>query len=406
MSKKHLKKGKNNSFFEDEKGISAGGVPVISKRKKGKQIEDEESIKPNPKILILCEGQTEVNYFKGITKSKTYGDKTSIVYTATVSVPIVQIENSDKKYQFNQVQNLIWFAIRVIKETQKETNKNKNFFDSIEAYLKSICIEEEEDLNKLKNFCDSTSGVDRKKLNQLKQEIDKKEKELKESRQYKEKYLNSLLKGTDSDINNPFDQIWLVCDNDDNKNEKTNIFTTIFEKTKEFGINVAYSNRQFENWILLHFEQNQHIFLASECKNCLEGSKQIKQKYSDECRCGFSDFSKNKKCVGIDCKGTICIGGYLRENKLHISYKKGDWRKENGGNGKCTQEYCYEGLFDLTAKDLLNVTQTQEKVVFEKIRTAIQNAEWLRTQQGNPLPENSKNPYTDVDKLVKLLINS
>jgi hypothetical protein len=55
---------------------------------------------------------------------------------------------------------------------------------------------------------------------------------------------------------------------------------------------------------------------------------------------------------------------------------------------------------------LLNVTQTQEKVVFEKIRTAIQNAEWLRNQQGSPLPENSKNPYTDVDKLVKLLINS
>lgn len=39
MGKKRLKKTQNNSFFEeDEKGIGAGGVPIIPKRKKAKKI--------------------------------------------------------------------------------------------------------------------------------------------------------------------------------------------------------------------------------------------------------------------------------------------------------------------------------------------------------------------------------
>ena len=184
--------------------------------------------------------------------------------------------------------------------------------------------------------------------------LSKNEQKCKEQITYYQTKANSLLED-----NTPFDQIWLIFDNDDNNEEKQNVFNYLCTKAKDFNIDIAYSNRQFENWILLHFEQNRHIFLASECKNCLEGSKQIKQKYSDDCRCRLSDFSKNKKCVETDCKGNTCIGGYLTENKLHSSYKKGDWRKENGGNGKCTQEYCYEGLFDLTVKDLLNVTQSR-----------------------------------------------
>lgn len=368
-------------LFED-RNIGAGGVPVYKKGKASKESNDKQ--KPKPKILILCEGQTEVNYFRGIAESMTY--QTTSVFTAVIDIPTVEKDNSDKDtIQFNQSQNLIWFAIRVIKETKKKTNKN--FLESIETYLNSIRFEEEEYLNKLRNINTSIQKNDKTKIEELKRKIFVEEKKLKERRQYKEKYLNSLLKSTDSDSNNPFDQIWLVCDNDDNKNEKDNIFTNFFAKAKEFGIHIAYSNRQFENWVLLHFEKNNTIFLESECDK--------KEK------CGSSSVP-----TPPNCKGNICICGYLRENKLHSKYKKGDWRKENGGNGKCTQEYCYEGLFDLTVKDLLNVTQTQEKVVFEKIRTAIQNAEWLRNQQGNPLPENSKNPYIDVDKLVELLIET
>jgi hypothetical protein len=210
---------------------------------------------------------------------------------------------------------------------------------------------------------------------------------------------------TNSD--NPFDQIWLICDNDDNKSEKHNLFTTLFAKTKEFGIHIAYSNRQFENWVLLHFEKKNTVFSESECKN-------------EKVKCGNSSAP-----TPTNCKGSICIGGYLRENKLHPIYKKGDWRKKSNEeisaedveetsikeDGKRTREYCYEGLFDDSVKfhdaegNLCDVKKEDEKIVFDKIRTAIQNAEWLRNQQGNPLPENALNPYTDVDKLVKILIS-
>jgi hypothetical protein len=357
MGKKKIKNISNNSFFEDEKRIGAGNVSVIPKGK-AKKVENKEGVSPNLKILILCEGQTEVNYFEGITKSQTYKYKMGAVYTTVVAMP----EN-------NQAKNLLLLAVKILLNTTKNNKINAELIENLNSFFEKNLPENEQ--------------------------------KRKEQINYYQTKCNALLED-----NTPFDQIWLFFDNDDNNEEKQSVFSYLFTKAKDFNIEIAYSNRQFENWILLHFEENQHIFLASECKNCLEGSKQIKCKYSDDCRCGFSDFSKNKKCVGIDCKGTICIGGYLRENKLHSKYKKGDWRKESGGEGKPTDNYCYEGLFDLTVKDLLNVTQTQEKVVFEKIRTAIQNAEWLRNQQGSPLPENSKNPYTDVDKLVKLLINS
>lgn len=403
MGKKKAKKISNNSFFEDEKRIGAGNVSVIPKGK-AKKVESKEGISPNLKILILCEGQTEVNYFKGITRSKTYKYKMGVVHTATVSMPIVKEENTDKKYQFNQVQNLFWFAINVIKKTTKETKKNKDFLASIDAHLDLLSIEEEDYLNRLKNFYASTSNDDKQKINQLKQKIGKEENELKESRLYKKKYLNLLLQHTYTNSDNPFDQIWLICDNDDNKSEKHNLFTTLFAKAKEFGIHIAYSNRQFENWILLHFEKTLHTSNESSCKRGCS---------SDLCHLE-NDQTKN------------CLIGYLKGKKYHINYKKGDWRRESNEEisvekeeetltkeyGKRTDEYCYEGLFDASVQfhnskgELCDIKKDQEKVVFEKIRTAIQNAEWLRNQQGNPKPEIATNPYTNVDKLVEILIET
>lgn len=326
-----------------------------------------------------------------------------VVYTATVSVPIVKVGNSDKKYQFNQAQNLIWFAIRVIKETRKKTTKNKDFLISIEAYLSSFCMVEEEYLNKLKNLHTSTPNDDREKKEELKSKIFVEEKKLKESRQHKEKYLNLLLTATDTNSYNPFDQIWLVCDNDDNKNEKDSIFTNLLAKAQEFGVHIAYSNRQFENWVLLHFEKTLHTSNASSCKK--------------ECPADGLCHLENDKTEN-------CLIGYLKGKKYHSKYKKGDWRKKSKEeisfekeeetstkeDEKRTNEYCYEGLFDVSVQfhnskgELCDIRKEQEKVVFNKIRTAIQNAEWLRNQQGNPKPETATNPYTDVDKLVKLLI--
>jgi hypothetical protein len=328
---------KSNSFYEKGEKISA--PKVISKGK-------AKNLPTKPKILILCEGQTEVNYFKGITKSETY--KTTAVHTAIVEAP-----------ESNQAKNLMLLAVSILLEKTTANNKAR-----LNAFFEQGLPAEEERKTKTKNY-------------------------------YNEKAERLLEDGT-------FDQIWLVFDNDDNEGIGNEARAALFGQAQNFGINIAYSNRQFENWILLHFEQNATAFLASECKNALEGTLQNRRKFSKNCRCGFSDFS-HKSCVGTDCKGTICIGGYLRENKLHPCYLKGDWRKK-GQVSTPKREYCYEGLFDATVTDFLNVTQAQERIVFDKIRTAITNAEWLRQKSGNPTPETAANPYTNVDLLVKILI--
>jgi len=369
MNKKKYNKPKKRNTEDDFLSVSA--VPTYKKGTAKKEAEANDK----PKILILCEGQTEVNYFRGIIESET-------VYPNLIYATVVEMPES------NQAKNLMLVAVYIL----QQTTKTKKIIDATKNYIEENYQKAVERLHKLAL---KKTGLD----------IDREIEKIKENRQGLKKYAIDLLNEGNTSQISPFDQIWLVFDNDDNNQEKQGFLIDLFAKAKEFGIQMAYSNRQFENWILLHFEQNNTIFLASECKNCLEGSKQVKKKYCDECRCGLSDFSKKDCANGNDCKGEICIGGYLRENKLHSFYKKGDWRKESGGNGKTTNEYCYEGLFDGSVKDFLNVSQDQEKAVFQKIRIAIQNAEWLRNQQGNPSPENSQNPYTDVDKLVKILIN-
>ena len=187
MGKKKIKNISNNSFFEDEKRIGAGNVSVIPKGK-AKKVENKEGVSPNLKILILCEGQTEVNYFKGIIKSQTLRNKTSAIYTVVVEMP-----------ESNQAKNLITLAAKILLQTTKSKEKKV-----------SLNLFWEGNLSKNEQKC-------------------------KEQITYYQTKANSLLED-----NTPFDQIWLVFDNDDNNQEKQDFLIDCFAKAKEFGINIAY----------------------------------------------------------------------------------------------------------------------------------------------------------------------
>lgn len=120
------------------------------------------------------------------------------------------------------------------------------------------------------------------------------------------------------------------------------------------GLHIAFSSYCFEEWILMHFERNSHPFTTSVCKNCNKKDK--------GCGTGVPD----------DCHGNICIGGRIRECKYIPDYAKN--------------------------KDSIFIEYT-----LPRLEQCYANAAWIRTLSAEPLY--NRNPYTDVDKLVKRLLD-
>lgn len=116
------------------------------------------------------------------------------------------------------------------------------------------------------------------------------------------------------------------------------------------NLHVAFSSYSFEEWLLMHFEKNEHAFSHSEC-------------ISRECGTGVEN----------DCKGELCIGGRLREKKYISDY----------------------------AKNKKNLFHNYTLPNFHK---ATINAAWLRHLDENPIY--NRNPYTNVDELVSRLLGN
>ena len=140
---------------------------------------------------------------------------------------------------------------------------------------------------------------------------------------------------------------WAVFDKDTFTDHQT-----AFKLAEEIeGLHIAFSSHCFEEWLLLHFERNPHLFSASVCKN------------DDKDRgCGTN--------VPGDCHGTVCLGGYIREKRYIPDYAKSQ-----------------ESIF---------TTYT-----LPHIPLCYLNAAWTRTLSDNPPYE--CNPYTNIDMLVKRL---
>jgi len=152
-----------------------------------------------------------------------------------------------------------------------------------------------------------------------------------------------------------FDEVWAVFDKDGHpKPEEAYLLSE--QKIEEKTVNIAFSSISFEHWILLHFEKNNTAFLKSECK---EGT------------------GRNKKPIGCgsgvvnDCYGAKCVIGYI----------------------KTCQYLDYEKRMNLYAS-------IKDKTLF-----ALENAAWLQHEQSNnSLPIWEQNPYTNIDILVKRLL--
>jgi hypothetical protein len=121
------------------------------------------------------------------------------------------------------------------------------------------------------------------------------------------------------------------------------------------NLHVAFSSYSFEEWLLAHFERNPKAFNHSECK---------RSKYNViKCGTGVID----------DCHGNLCIAGWLRE-KGHIP----DYGKS------------MKNVFtDYTLKHL---------------KECFINSAWLRHLHLDNSEIYNRNPYTDVDRLVKRML--
>lgn len=152
-----------------------------------------------------------------------------------------------------------------------------------------------------------------------------------------------------------YDEVWAVFDKDGHPKPKE-AYELSEQEVEGKKVNIAFTSISFEHWVLLHFEKNNTAFLKSECK---EGTG--KSKKAIGCGTGISG----------DCYGAKCVIGYIK-----------------------TCQYLDYG------KSMNLFPQLRDKTQF-----ALENAAWLRHKQlNNTLPIWEQNPYTDIDFLVKRLL--
>lgn len=155
------------------------------------------------------------------------------------------------------------------------------------------------------------------------------------------------------------DEAWAVYDKDEHPKHKE-AFEEAAKVVDGKIVNIAFSSRSFEYYLLLHFEYLYRSFLQTECGERVDGNKHI-----FECGTG--------KIPEKDCNGAICINGYART--------RGYWMETKSG----------ESTFPL---------------VKDKLIKGMVNACRLRSESDakTAAPVYERNPYTDVDRLVGRLI--
>lgn len=160
-----------------------------------------------------------------------------------------------------------------------------------------------------------------------------------------------------------YEELWAVFDKDEHSHHRE-AYERAEKEVNGKKVQIGFTSRSFEHWLLLHFEKNKTQFSSSECK----------------------DGKKNP--IGCNsaqgCMGKICLAGYIRTKTPLKDYQK--------SNSKEDQKIMMELLL-------------QPKY----LKKAFENAIWLRNeiQNDNALKEKKYyelNPYTDVDILVKKLI--
>ncbi len=158
-----------------------------------------------------------------------------------------------------------------------------------------------------------------------------------------------------------YEELWAVFDKDGHTHHKEAYEKAQVEVNGK-KVNIGFTSRSFEHWLLLHFVKNKDEFLITECKD----------EKDNEIGCD--------KTLG--CQGTKCLCGYIRFNTVLTDYSKSK-----------------------NPEDFHKMMQ----ILLVNLPNAFNNAEWLRNEINNDanlntLPCYDLNPYTDVDFLIKRLI--
>jgi hypothetical protein len=160
-----------------------------------------------------------------------------------------------------------------------------------------------------------------------------------------------------------FEEVWAVFDHDNHPNRKE-AFELAEKEISGKKVQIAYSSRSFEYYLLLHFERIYKIFQETDCKEIIkvEGKKDKKIII----KCGTEEHPN-------DCKGGKCINGYAR-----------------------LRNYWTE------SKDKVSLFP----ILKNKLEFGFENAAWIRYQSEQiekNTPKYDRNPYTSVDLLIKKL---
>lgn len=123
-----------------------------------------------------------------------------------------------------------------------------------------------------------------------------------------------------------YSEVWVVFDKDDHPCHKE-AFDKVRQKRREKRhINLAFSSRCFETYLLQHFEYNTLSFQKSECNEKRNGST----RYFNCCT--------NKAETGKACDGDKCINGYAR--------KHGYWQNSKNGQSFSVIRNLWHGIFN------------------------------------------------------------
>ncbi|HCK23588.1 MAG TPA: hypothetical protein DHW31_02210 [Bacteroides graminisolvens] len=160
------------------------------------------------------------------------------------------------------------------------------------------------------------------------------------------------------------DEVWVIFDKDGHPKTEEAFVKAAGTVVNDKKINIAFSSRCFEYYLLLHFEFIYKAFDKSECngKKYINGGRRSKT-VSYHCM-------TPRAVAGMACGGDQCINGYARLKEY--------WKDSKG----------IHSTFYL---------------VKDKLWTGICNSHSVRWLSNKTLPNTpiyERNPYVDADKLV------
>lgn len=123
-----------------------------------------------------------------------------------------------------------------------------------------------------------------------------------------------------------FSEVWVVFDKDDHPHHPQAFEKVRRERAIHNNLNLAFSSRCFEMYLLQHFEYNTRAFLKSECDEKRNG----KTRYFN---CRLQSAVPDKAC-----NGDRCINGYARS--------QGYWQNSKNGQTFSLVRNLWYGIFN------------------------------------------------------------